>query len=514
MPQALTYPGVYVEEVPSGVRTISGVATSIGLFIGWAIKGPVDKATRIFSFVDFEREYGGLHRESLLGYSVRQFFDNGGSDAYVIRIAKVSNPPEPGPQGNLAVVATTALGDISIKASSPGEWANDYLVRTTLRDPPAPAAEGLRFKLEVVRVDGTTETVAESYENVSLDRNSTRFVEAIVNARSRLIQISVAATPADPTDDEATLGDAAGVAGADGDLLDLDASATIDQLKELFDEGGVADKLDLFNIVCVPGMTAGAGVQAMQEKCATRRAFFVADCPPESTTSTVIDDLLASVGSAPSHAAFYFPWVKAADPLQQVGTRFFPPCGFVAGIMARTDASRGVWKAPAGTDAVLNGALEFRVKLSDAENGSLNPKGVNCLRTMPVYGNIVWGARTIDGDNDRGSEWKYVPVRRMALFLEESLFRGTQWVVFEPNDEPLWSQIRLNVGAFMQSLFRQGAFQGSTPREAYFVKCDRTTTTQDDINRGIVNIHVGFAPLKPAEFVVLRIQQIAGEIAT
>jgi phage tail sheath protein FI len=160
------------------------------------------------------------------------------------------------------------------------------------------------------------------------------------------------------------------------------------------------------------------------------------------------------------------------------------------------------------------GAVGLTDPMSDAENGRLNPHGVNCLRTLPVYGTVVWGARTMDGDDQRASEWKYVPVRRMALFLEESLFRGTQWVVFEPNDEPLWSQIRLNIGAFMQTLFRQGAFQGRTPREAYFVKCDRETTTQADINRGVVNIHVGFAPLKPAEFVVLRIQQIAGELQT
>ena len=152
--------------------------------------------------------------------------------------------------------------------------------------------------------------------------------------------------------------------------------------------------------------------------------------------------------------------------------------------------------------------------MSDAENGQLNPHAVNCLRTLPVYGNVVWGARTLDGDNDRGSEWKYVPVRRMALFLEESLYRGTQWVVFEPNDEPLWAQIRLNIGAFMQGLFRQGAFQGTRRRQAYFVKCDSETTTQADINLGIVNIFVGFAPLKPAEFVVIKIQQIAGDIPT
>jgi len=178
-------------------------------------------------------------------------------------------------------------------------------------------------------------------------------------------------------------------------------------------------------------------------------------------------------------------------------------------VFARTDAQRGVWKAPAGTDAALNGVAGLQVPLTDAENGLLNPLGINCLRTLPVFGNVVWGARTLDGDSRRGSEWKYVPVRRMALFLEETLYRNTQWVVFEPNDEPLWAQIRLNIGAFLQGLFRQGAFQGTSPRDAYFVKCDKETTTPDDVNLGRVNVLVGFAPLRPAEFVVLQIQQIA-----
>ena len=160
------------------------------------------------------------------------------------------------------------------------------------------------------------------------------------------------------------------------------------------------------------------------------------------------------------------------------------------------------------------GVPELSVNLNDAENGELNPLGINCLRSMPASGRIIWGARTLQGDDRLASEWKYIPVRRTALFLEESLFRGTQWVVFEPNDEPLWAQIRLNIGAFMQSLFRQGAFQGKTPREAYFVKCDKETTTQNDIDHGIVNILVGFAPLKPAEFVVIKIQQLAGQIET
>lgn len=182
--------------------------------------------------------------------------------------------------------------------------------------------------------------------------------------------------------------------------------------------------------------------------------------------------------------------------------------------MARTDTTRGVWKALAGLDATLNGIQGLEVNLNDAENGLLNPLGINCLRFFPVAGHVVWGARTLRGADQLADEYKYIPVRRLALYIEESLYRGLQWVVFEPNDEPLWAQIRLNVGAFMNNLFRQGAFQGKTPREAYFVKCDKETTTQNDINLGIVNIVVGFAPLKPAEFVIVKIQQMAGQIAT
>ena len=188
--------------------------------------------------------------------------------------------------------------------------------------------------------------------------------------------------------------------------------------------------------------------------------------------------------------------------------------GALAGVIARTDAARGVWKSAAGLDAVLNGVLEPSVALTDPENGAINPLGVNCLRTLPAAGTVVWGSRTLRGADSLASEWKYLAVRRTALFLEESLYRGTQWVVFEPNDEPLWAQVRLNLGAFMQGLFRQGAFQGASARDAYFVKCDSQTTTQADINLGVLNVVVGFAPLKPAEFVVIKIQQMAGQIPT
>jgi phage tail sheath protein FI len=218
------------------------------------------------------------------------------------------------------------------------------------------------------------------------------------------------------------------------------------------------------------------------------------------------------IGADAPNSALYFPWLRAADPLDENRVRAFPPCGFVAGVYARTDSTRGVWKGPTGIEAAVSGAVGTEVTLTDGEHGTLNPRGVNCIRMLPVYGPVVWGSRTLHGADDRGSEWKYVPVRRLALFIEESLLRCTRWVVFEPNDEALWSQVQLNVGAFMHDLFRQGAFQGNSPRDGYFVKCDMETMTHDEINCGVVNIVVGFAPLKPAEFVVIRIQQMASQV--
>ena len=240
--------------------------------------------------------------------------------------------------------------------------------------------------------------------------------------------------------------------------------------------------------------------------------MLIVDAPSSWNTK---DDAVAGIAGfslRDENAAIYFPRFKISDPLKENRLEEFAPCGAVAGVFARTDAQRGVWKAPAGLEATLTGVRGLSYKLTDGEHGQLNPLGVNCVRAFPVVGYVIWGARTLEGADRLASEWKYIPVRRVALFIEESLYRGTQWVVFEPNDEPLWAQIRLNVGAFMHNLFRQGAFQGKTPGEAYLVKCDKETTTQNDINQGIVNILVGFAPLKPAEFVFIKIQQLAGQI--
>jgi uncharacterized protein len=244
--------------------------------------------------------------------------------------------------------------------------------------------------------------------------------------------------------------------------------------------------------------------------CQGRRAFLVLDAPVGWTQANLlkaqasdVQTFRAGIGNPDINCAVYYPRVQIND---NGVLRYMGASGMVAGMYAATDSSRGVWKAPAGTNAALTGVTDLEVILTDKQNGILNPLGVDCLRRMPA-GYLIWGARTVEGYNNSGTQWTYVPVRRMALFLEESLYRGTQWVVFEPNDEPLWAQIRMNIGAFMMGLFRQGAFQGATPDQAYFVKCDSETTTQADIDQGIVNIIVGFAPLEPAEFVVITIQQ-------
>jgi phage tail sheath protein FI len=766
MPSTLSYPGVYIEEVPSGVRTVTGVATSITAFVGYTAKGPLDRAVRIFNYGDYEREFGGLHRDSDVSYAVQQFFMNGGGDAYVVRIA--AN----------AAAASVDLQDatndtmLTVRANSAGVWGNALRVSVDH----ATSNPFSTFNLSVVRVHPVTgvELEREDFRNLSMNSRSPNYVVGVVNAGSRLVRVErqplalndntnrgyslsagdLSAVTPDAThstiagflngsepfeitmtppfaagaaaivgrlndaildqslDDRleavrvkpdgttggpgnntimlrsknkgtdpstraefssvtvvpAALNDASGilklgaaqggreVEGAaprrpmpggttGGDLVmsatvtgtalnigirdelptgavvlmpptaiagavpatppgpalaaalqaqinaianpiaaDVQVTFTAGRLRVHLPEldyphavisfsGGDAGNfklpvpagpavnvqqyalgflvnigaqdsavrgadgtppgpteylgsqaaktglwalrdVDLFNLLCLPGAYR---LQAPQDivlqtaisLCEQERAFLIIDAPSDATLTTIVP--WAANLTKSSYAAVYFPWIQAVDPLDNFRLRSMPPSGAIAGVFARTDGQRGVWKAPAGTEATLNGTQALSVVLTDMETGTLNPEGVNVLRSFPAYGRVVWGARTRAGDDDNTSEYKYVPVRRLALFLEETLFRNTQWVVFEPNDEPLWAQIRMNIGAFMNNLFRQGAFQGKTPREAYLVKCDAETTTQYDIDRGVVNILVAFAPLKPAEFVVIRIQQLAGQ---
>jgi len=544
MPITPTYPGVYIEEIPSGVRTIRGVATSITAFIGRTRRGPVDEPITLNSYGDFERVFGGLWLHSTVSFAVRDFYLNGGSQAIVVRLQ------EGGVAAQLTVPNTIAPHRLDLVAASEGMWGNNLRGRVD-HDVSAETAillgveEDDLFNLTVLDV---RTGALEEFRNLTVV-DSPRRVDQVLTDRSSLVRVvslpasrpnandtdlladagnpdPAIATPAleelqkPPfSSDIRSTGVTPGDEGDDGDPIS--EPNFIGSGKATAKEGLYALlKTDLFNLLCLPPYSPVTDIDsglitAAATFCEEQRAMLILDPPADwSSKEDAKAGISAGVGTTSRNAAIFFPRLRQPHPLRSNQVDAFVPCGAVAGIFARTDAQRGVWKAPAGLEATLNGVPDLSVKLTDAENGELNPLGVNCLRSFPGVGRVVWGSRTLQGADRLASEWKYIPVRRLALFLEESLYRGTQWVVFEPNDEPLWAQIRLNVGAFMNNLFRQGAFQGTTPREAYFVKCDRETTTQNDIDRGIVNIIVGFAPLKPAEFVIIKFQQIAGEIAS
>jgi phage tail sheath protein FI len=639
MPAVLNYPGVYVEEIPSGVRTIVGVPTSIAAFIGRARMGPVNKATIINSYADFERIFGGLSLDSTMSFAVRDFFLNGGGQAVIVRLFHMPAPspaPPPGgtppaPAPNPVDTYKVAIGDWKFAAASPGKWGGNLRVRIDSLD--ANSANAVAQQMHVDPEDLYNITVRDSspggrtehFQNVTVKPSSRRIKEVLVGGSQLLLwdgdmpdpppKSPIAATGGTATGGTATGGAATGGTATGGaatggaatggaatggaatggaatggaatggtatggaatggaapktwvtdDIWTLETALADamkahgansqqakDAAKNLADEinkhppltDGIAlERADftpdhaaadkhglyaleqlfatdgLFNLLCLPPHSASVDIEAAlideaAAYCEKRRAMLLVDAPTSWTTPQNAHDNFATqhdFTTTSSNGAVFFPRLKQPNPLRDNQMEAFAPCGTVAGIFARTDTQRGVWKAPAGLDAGLVAVPELTVPLTDDENGMLNPLGINCVRRFPVYGSVVWGARTLRGADQLASEYKYIPVRRTALYIEESLYRGLKWVVFEPNDEPLWASIRLNVGAFMHNMFRQGAFQGQSPRQAYFVHCDSKTTIQNDIDLGIVNILVGFAPLKPAEFVVIKLQQIAGQI--
>jgi phage tail sheath protein FI len=525
MPVTPTFPGVYIDEVASAVHTITGVPTSVAAFVGSAPRGPTDAPVHITSFADYQRIFGGVQPTSPLSYAVYQFYLNGGSEAEIVRL--VHSVTTTTADAVKAVAATVALksgtNTVTLTARGEGTWANGLRVRVDDATASGPGTNTYNLAI----FDPTTRVVVERFRNIvanandpnSLDRalgGSALFTVASGVDVNRLPDNHDATTPDKPdpwADDEPKRWTAA-ADGLDGTGLEADdyLGGTTGQA----DKKGIYQllKTDIFTMLCLPGAPESLTTPAAT-LCQGRRAMLILDPPAAwSSVATTVSGMTSPplTRDLGRNAAVYFPSVTIADPAANGAPRTVPPSGTMAGVWARTDVSRGVWKAPAGTEASLNGVTSLTVPMSDLENGRLNPLGVNCLRTFPVVGPVAWGARTLAGADRLGDQWKYLPVRRLALFLEESLYRGTQWAVFEPNDEPLWGSIRLNVGAFMNTLFRQGAFQGATAREAYLVKCDRENNPQADIDRGILNIVVGFAPLKPAEFVIIHIEQLAGQL--
>jgi phage tail sheath protein FI len=380
--------------------TIIGAETSVTAFVGRTPQGNVNDPTLIESFADFEHIFGGVASDLPLTYAVRDFFQNDGKKAVIVRLTK------PGGSGSGTLDVPSYLGSEEEKTG----------------------------------------------------------IYALLN------------------------------------------------------EGVV------FNLLCIPPDTHGGDVppvvyQAALTLCVRQKAFLIVD-PPAAWTGKAEEATAKALAGFESlgldepagrNGAIYFPRVKGFDPMRggEVGT--FVPCGIVAGIMARTDANEGVWKAPAGTGAAINGIASLDVALNDDQNGQLNSIGINCLRTFPGIGSVVWGARTLRGSDELEDEYRYISVRRLSLYIETSLNQGLQWAMFEPNDAILWANITLTVENFMTELFREGAFAGATPKDSFFVQCDATTTSPEDIVQGIVNITIGFAPVNPAEYVVLNLEQIAGQ---
>lgn len=373
MPEYLS-PGVFVKEVPSRLRTITGVSTSTAAFIGETEKGPLDQARLVTSYSQFETQYGRPLTGYYLALSVQLFFANGGTRLY---IARVNN-----------------------KAKS-------------LSD-------------------------------------ETHYQQAF-------------------------------------DLL---------------------NDVEDMSLIAIPGVGTTSMIEFATNYCRKREdCFFIADLPQTTDTVTDAQQAIKAIRNKSSYAALYFPWLQLKDAKTHSLVPV-PPSGAVAGVYARIDSTRGVWKAPAGTQATVKNVSGVALPVSDKEQELLNPVGVNVVRDFPTLGIAVWGSGTLTKSDP---EFGYVPVRRTAIYIEESIKQGIQWAVFEPNDTNLWGQLNLLISTFMQGLFRDGAFQGSSAKEAFFVKCDSETTTQNDILNGVVNIQIGFAPLKPAEFVIIRIQQKTGQ---
>jgi hypothetical protein len=468
-------------------------------------------------------------------YSLDGFFANGGTQAIILRAIDT-------PAGGAQVATRDEGGGPArplVESASPGAWANNVSV-TVARSTDADAN---RFRVVVFysrpgAPAGDPAMLVENFDRLNADPNDESFVVDVLR-RSGYIRWSDGQAPYLPTldnsDDDPTEGQllanavalAGGVGGdtADGDpayqmILDEglaevdDAALLVCAASQLLPEGGlnaedfvalentfvdcvnVRPRQDLFFIGDLPRLTRGPSA-------------LVANDPIQGAI-----DVHAGIGigaplSATTFNAVYWPHVEVRDPAGEGRDPrlFIPPAGHVAGFYARTDGRRGVWKAPAGTETIVQGITQLDYEVLDKDQDNLNPRGLNALRRIPGAGLVSWGTRTLQPN----SEWRYVPVRRMAIFLRGSIYNGIQWAVFEPNDERLWQSLRNTIRAFMETQFRNGAFFGATSREAYFVKVDAETTTEDDRAAGVVNILVGFAPLRPAEFVVVSLQQMAGQ---
>lgn len=518
-----TYPGIYIQELASSSHPITAAPTSITVFVGYTAPFktivPWNTAVQIFSFTDYERLFGGLYTsgaiESHIAYAVYQFFLNGGSNAYVVPLQPKYYDSSGNAQGPV-LPASITVGPLTFTALEPIDLIPMSVTINNIQT---------TFQIaDTADVQIRYGSRGETYRRVNLNPNDPNFVG------SRIGKVNPNGTPSGPSQ-LVTVSVAPGVQSG---LVQIGQATLVNpspvdpswttfsesDFAPVFQQDSSLDKVPIFNLLMVPGVADnGISSQALAF-CERKLAFVIMDPPPQDSADgygtaqlpMIGNDIQLSIIPKSANGALYFPYLQSSDPLTSA-VLHYPPGGYVAGIYAATDNNRGVWKAPAGLQTVIPSSVGVvdTGRMTDMRHGTLNPLGVNCLRDFPGIGTVVYGARTLVTDNPAFEQWRYVPVRRMALFLEQTFYQNLTWVVFEPNDEPLWVAIRGSIESFMLSLFHQGAFQGNTPSQAFQVLCDSSTTTQQDIDNGIVNIIVAFAPLKPAEFVIIKIAQLAGQ---
>jgi len=540
MSVAYSYPGIYIQELPLSTHTITPTPTSIAAFVGYTHPWKTvlfNTAIQLFSFSDYEANFGGLYTSGLMvsdvARAVYAFFLNGGTNCYVVGLSADATGPNP--------------GDVWPVGPGPGGLTADYLaygasivpdsaaptvgIQLTAREPAdmitmAASVTNLRASSSVSGNDTfdliiTYGTRVEVYRSLNLAAaaGTTGSLDQVINGASALVTVA----PMSGTSYGAKFTAAPAVqvfkllvVGTGAAPTVTTAYAASDFIGQ-FQANTSLDNVEIFNILLVPGSTDNAVLGAALEFAERKRAFMIVDAPLQATASgngpQSISTLAATVPTS-QNGALYFPWLQTTDPVSGMPMAQ-APSGYVAGIYAATDTARGVWKAPAGLATSLLGTVgpvQTGV-MNDMQQGVLNQKAINCMRTFSGTGTVVFGARTLVGAdaNTAFAQSKYVPVRRMTLFIEQTLLANLKWAVFEPNDEPLWLALRSSIEAFLLSLFNQGALQGSTPSSAFQVKCDSTTTTAADQQNGIVNIVIGVALLKPAEFVIITISQLAGQ---
>jgi phage tail sheath protein FI len=495
-------PGVYVEEVSSGSKPIEAAGTAVAAFVGFAEKGPVNEPVLVTNWTQFTQSFGGFLPSSYLAHAVYGYFANGGGNGYVVRIGGEAAPLVV--RGELPAAGDEGRPAFTVRALTDGDGAPQDLT-VEVAPPTDPEQPDDTFTLVVKRGGKSVETL----EGLTLRRGSTNVV-TVVKQQSKLIMIEEVKGRPLAVPRKGTEVSLAPAAPADFSV------APNDYVGDVADRTGFAglEAIDDITMLCVPDLMAARerdllddeGVLAVQAAMITHCELMadrvaILDTPPGLTAQQVKQWRAQSYHDS-KYAALYYPWIKVMDPLAG-RPMFVPPCGHVGGIWARNDTNRGVHKAPA--NEVIRGVIALELNLTKGEHDQLNPDGINCIRAFAGQGIRIWGARTLSSD----PEWRYLNVRRLFNYVEKSILRGTNWVVFEPNDPKLWDSVNRTITMFLRRVWRDGALFGRTPAEAFYVKCDEENNPPESRDAGMLTVEIGIAPVKPAEFVIFRISQYA-----